>query len=125
MSRIDDVRGELSGRLDDVAQKHWGALGEKAFKRAEDFKKALEEDATAFLEKTEEDLNRWADLADEGKLMPDELEFLLMGKRDLAEMHGLKQAGLALVQVQKMKAVVIQSVIAGVFDMLLGSEEGA
>jgi hypothetical protein len=87
-------------------------------------KKKVEEDTVAFLEKTEDDLNRWADLVDEGKLTSDELEFLIMGKRDLAEMNGLKNAGLALVEAQKMRAIVIQVVIATIFDLLLGTDEG-
>ena len=72
MSTVDEVKGELSGRLDGVCKKYWGPLGKKVFKSAEEFKKKVEEDTVAFLEKTEDDLNRWADLADEAKLTSDE-----------------------------------------------------
>lgn len=123
MSMVEDVRRDLSGRLGDVATKYWGPLGKKAFDTADEFRRQLEADAGAFLDRTQEDLNRWSDLAEEGKLTPDELEFLLMGKRDLAEMHGLKQAGLALVQVQRMQSLVIQVLISTVFDVLLERAE--
>ena len=58
--------------MDGVCKKYWGPLGKKVFKSAEEFKKKVEEDTVAFLEKTEDDLNRWADLADEAKLTSDE-----------------------------------------------------
>lgn len=62
-----------------------------------DYRDAALEDGEAFLTKTRADLERWATLLAGGQLSADEVAWLLQGKKDLALLQALRQAGLALV----------------------------
>ena len=84
----------------------------------EDFKEELIKDGQAFIKKSKEDLERWMILAAEGRLTKDELEYLINGKKDLAEMEALKQKGLAEVKIDKMRNALLNSVISSVFKAL-------
>jgi hypothetical protein len=53
------------------------------------------QDGEDFLNRTQDDLERWTRLLEEGELSRDEFESLVRGQKDLAEMEALKQAGLA------------------------------
>ena len=68
------------------------ALAETLFKR---FANQAAEDTREFFENSRESLERAALLLAEGRIDPDDFEDLVRGKRDLAEMRALKQAGLA------------------------------
>lgn len=58
-------------------------------------------DAKAFLEASKDDLERWISLLRSGQLTPDDLGWLVKGRKDLAKMQALKQAGIALARLQK------------------------
>lgn len=60
-----------------------------------DCKEAALRDGQALVEKTKADLERWTGLLASGALSPEDFEWLLRGKKDLAELESLKQAGLA------------------------------
>lgn len=67
----------------------------------EEYKDELLKDGTQFVEKTKSDLERWTDGLASGALSPKDFEFLLKGKKDLAEMEALKQLGLSKIRITK------------------------
>ena len=79
----------------------------------EEYKDELIKDGTVFFEKTKSDIERWTDGLASGALSPADFEFLLKGKKDLAEMEALKQAGLAQVRLDK--------ITSGIIDVITGS----
>ena len=82
--------------------------------------KAAGKDASAFLEKARADLERWTLELAEGKLTNDDFAFLVKGKKDLAEMEALKQAGLALVRIDQFRNSVFDLVIGTALKMFPG-----
>ena len=67
----------------------------------EEYKNELLKDGTQFVNKTKSDLERWTDGLASGALSPKDFEFLLKGKKDLAEMEALKQLGLSKIRITK------------------------
>jgi len=72
-------------------------------------------DATDFLKQSRDSLKRAALLLAEGKIDPDDFEDLVRGKRDLAEMRALKQAGLAKAAIDTFTNGVLNLFIDAVF----------
>lgn len=72
------------------------ALAEKLFKQ---FTRQAVADTKEFLEKTRDDIERWAAELEREEIDEDDLASLLRGQKDLAEMRALKQAGLAQVTI--------------------------
>jgi hypothetical protein len=79
----------------------------------EEYKDEILKDGTAFVKKTKSDLERWTDGLASGALSPEDFEFLLKGKKDLAEMEALKQLGLSKVRLDK--------ITNGIIDVIAGS----
>jgi hypothetical protein len=79
----------------------------------EEYKDEILKDGTAFVKKTKSDLERWTDGLASGALSPEDFEFLLKGKKDLAEMEALKQLGLSKVRLDK--------ITNGIIDVIIGS----
>lgn len=78
----------------------------------EEYKDELLKDGTQFVKKTKSDLERWTEGLASGTLSPADFEFLLKGKKDLAEMEALKQLGLSKIRITKVSNSIID-VIAG------------
>ena len=78
----------------------------------EEYKDELLKDGTKFVEKTKSDLERWTDALASEALSPKDFEFLLKGKKDLAEMEALKQLGLSKIRITKIFNSLV-NVIAG------------
>lgn len=78
----------------------------------EEYKDEIIKDGTLFFEKTKSDLERWTEGLSSGALSPADFEFLLKGKKDLAEMEALKQLGLSKIRITKITNSIID-VIAG------------
>lgn len=76
-----------------------------------EFRDAAMEDARAFLESTRADLERWTRLLAEGRLTAKDFEWLVLGKKDLAELVALKQKGLALARVDRFRKDLLGLVI--------------
>lgn len=55
-------------------------------------------DVKGFLEDSRISLERWSMMLAQGEINKDEFQFLVKGQLDVAELHALKQAGLAKVQ---------------------------
>lgn len=73
----------------------------------QDCREAALKDGQAFVEKTKADLERWTGLLVTGGLSREDFEWLLQGKKDLAELEGLRQAGLAQVRLDRFKDSII------------------
>jgi hypothetical protein len=85
----------------------------------EEHKDLLLKDGNAFVEKTKKDLKRWTEALALGKLSQKDFEFLLKGKKDLAEMEALKQLGLAKVRITKLRDGIINIVVGSAFKTFL------
>lgn len=84
---------------------------EIAKREATGFVREATSDGTAFLNAVKADLQTWTQQFAEGKLSKEDFEFLVKGKRDLAKMETLKQAGLAAIQVDKIRVALIDLII--------------
>lgn len=73
----------------------------------EEYKDEILKDGTKFVEKTKSDLERWTQGLASGALSPADFEFLLKGKKDLAEMEALKQLGLSKIRITKITNSII------------------
>ena len=78
-----------------------------------EYKDELLKDGNAFIDKTKTDLKRWADGLVQGTLSQKDFEFLVKGKKDLAQMEALKQVGLSKIRINK--------IVDGVLGIVVGS----
>ncbi|OGU79896.1 MAG: hypothetical protein A2W11_08080 [Ignavibacteria bacterium RBG_16_35_7] len=79
----------------------------------EEYKEELLKDGTLFIEKTKSDIERWTEGLASGALSKEDFEFLLKGKKDLAQMETLKQLGLSQIRITK--------ITNGIIDVVVGS----
>lgn len=100
MADFKDFWGNLEKGLKELASKNW-----------KEFKEAAEKDGKVFFDTIKEDLQRWTTLLAQGDLTQDDIEWLVSGKKDLAEMQALKQAGLALVRLERFQNALISLVL--------------
>ncbi len=71
-------------------------------------------DAQIFLQSLETDLKTWIEALSKGEISPADLEFLLRGKRDLAKLQVLKQAGLAKVAIEQFRDALLGVILKGI-----------
>lgn len=83
------------------------------------FEAQAREDASAFLEKAQDDLRRWTLLLAEGSLTEQDFSDLVQAKKALAEMHALRQTGVALTKVERFRSGFITLVIDTAFNVFL------
>ena len=60
-----------------------------------------------FVDAVRADLDEWARQLAAGKLSKSDFDFLVRGKKDLAEMNALTQAGLAAVRIERIRTASI------------------
>lgn len=80
-----------------------------------DFAKQAKADTNGFLKKSRRDLERWTKLLAAKQLTEDDFQWLVLGKKDLAEMEALKQAGLVLIRIKRFQYAVLELVISTAF----------
>jgi hypothetical protein len=102
MSTFNDFLLTLKNDLVDFAEEN-----------LEEYKDEILKDGIVFVKKTKSDIERWTDGLTSGALSPEDFEFLLKGKKDLAEMEALKQLGLSKVRLDK--------ITNSIFDVIAGS----
>ena len=85
----------------------------------EEQKDELLKDGNAFVRKAKKDLERWTEGLTTGTLSKADFEFLLRGKKDLAEMEALKQLGLSKIRINKITDGVIGVVVGSAFKTFL------
>jgi hypothetical protein len=78
-----------------------------------EYKDELLKDGNTFIEKAKADLKRWTDGLISGSLNQKDFEFLIKGKKDLAQMEALKQIGLSKIRINK--------IVNGMLDVAIGS----
>jgi hypothetical protein len=83
------------------------------------YKGAAVKDAKAFLAKTKADLERWTEMLAKGNLTSDDFEWLLVGKKDVAQLTALKQAGLAQVARDRFVNGLIDTIVSTAFKVFL------
>lgn len=94
-------------------------IGALAVGSLKDLKSAVTKDGKAFLERARQDLERWTALLEQDQLTREDFEWLVKGKRDLAELAALKQAGLAKARMDKFRDSLIQVVIGTAVEKFL------
>jgi hypothetical protein len=87
-------------------------LAETLFKK---YTTQAKDDTEQFLQAAKDGIARSALLYQEKKIDKEDLEDLIQGKKDLAEMHALKQAGLASAAIDAFVNGVIQIMIDAAF----------
>jgi hypothetical protein len=90
-------------------------LAKQAFKK---FKDEAESDALTLISTLEEDIKTWTLQLVNGALTKDDFEWLVMAKKELIEMVGLKHAGLSLIKIDELKAKLLNLVITKVFSLI-------
>jgi hypothetical protein len=104
MPTFEEFWKELKNELLEFAEYSWKTYKDAAFK-----------DGKSFVEKNKADLERWIKLLASGALSRDDFEWLIVGKRDLAEMYALKHAGLTKVALDRFINGLIDTVVATAF----------
>ena len=107
MIKFDEFFKELGKELVEFAEYSWRKYRDAAIK-----------DGKVFLEKSKADLERWIKLLASGALTQDDFEWLIAGKKDLAEMYALKQAGLTKVALDRFINGLIDTIVATAFKSL-------
>lgn len=77
----------------------------------EQFKTEAETDAQNLLEYLKQNLQIWTIQLAAGELTKEDFEFLVLGQKELIEMNFLKQKGMALIDLDKLKISLINQVI--------------
>ena len=82
-----------------------------------DFLEEATDDGKEFLNSMKDDLLTWTQQLVDGQLSKDEFEFLVKGRKDLAKMEALTQAGATALKVDELKNSVITLVIASAKEL--------
>jgi len=106
-------------RFDDFLKALKDGLKQLVANSVHDFSQAATKDGQAFFKKARADLERWTKALAHGQLTKTDFEWLVQGKKDLAEMEALKQAGLAVVRVDQFRSSLIDLVIGTAFKTFL------
>jgi hypothetical protein len=99
---------QLLINVESFAAEKWNELKEEAIK-----------DSQKFLTELKDDAQRWISLLKEGRLTPDDLLWLIKGKRDLAELLFLKQKGLAKSDLDKFFEGLLETIISTAFKLII------
>lgn len=84
-----------------------------------EYKDELLRDGNAFVTKAQEDIKRWTEALTTGALNKKDFEFLLRGKKELAEMEALKQIGLSKIRINKITDGIIGIVVGSALKTFL------
>ena len=104
MATFDDFIKELEAEVGEFAEYSWEA-----------YKAAAIKDGKAFVEKSKADLERWTKMLSQEELTRDDFEWLMVGKKDLAELVALKEAGLTKVALDRYVNGLIDTVVSIAF----------
>lgn len=108
MSRYDEFEDEVKERVGALAKKSWKA-----------YRTEVLQDAEAFLAKSAVDLERWSRLLAKGDLSRKDFAWLLQGKKDLAELEALTQAGLSQIRLEKFRTALLDVVVDSAIGVFL------
>jgi hypothetical protein len=108
MTTFEDFIEALKIELVEFAEYSWNT-----------YKDAAIIDGKAFIENSGTDLKRWTEMLARGDLTRDDFEWLMVGKKDLAELFALKQKGLAKVALDRFVNGLIDTIVSTAFKMFL------
>ncbi len=100
MSKFDDFTDAVLTGAKDLAKK-----------TIEGFEDQAGSDAKAFLDKMKSDLLRWAQQRAENKITDQDFTDFVQGKKALAEIHALTQAGIAAIKLERFRTGLIKLVV--------------
>ena len=106
MASFNDFWKELKKEVVEFAAYSW-----------KDYEKEAIKDGKNFLDKSKADLERWSRMLASGDLTRDDFEWLLVGKKDLAELVALKQKGLAKVAQDRFVNGLIDMIVSTAFKV--------
>lgn len=72
--------------------------------------KQLAKDTAAFMAESTANIARWSALALDGQLTPEEVADLIKGQGELAAMKALTETGLSLVEIEKLRKQMLDTV---------------
>lgn len=75
-------------------------------------------DGIKLVESLKTDIKTWGEQFVAGKLTEDDVNFLVLAKKDLIEMNTLKQAGLSLIKVDEFKNGLLQLIIKTIIGLI-------
>ncbi len=82
------------------------------------FKSQAVADGQNFVQVTKADLTEWVSALEAGELDKDDFASLVRGEKDLAEMHALKQQGLAQIDIDAFTNGITQILINSAFAVI-------
>ena len=103
---FDDLLKSVQSNLSEIFKTEGNALKDMIIKDASDFAKTQKDDLERY---TQEYLSQ--------KITKDDLEDLILGKKDLLEMRGITELGLSQVKAQEIKDKVIQGIIGSIINI--------
>ena len=90
-------------------------LAEVSLKR---FANEAKADALQLVDSMRDKLVRWTALLASGDLTTEDFEWLVNSQKSLAEMHALKEAGLAAIRIDQFKNSVLNLIVDTVFSFI-------
>jgi hypothetical protein len=108
MASFNDFIDALRTDLIQFAEQSW-----------KEHRTAAVSDGHDFVQKTKVDLERWTRQLEAGDLTKEDFEWLVKGKRDLAELTALKRQGLAKVALDKFTNGLVQTIASTAFRVFL------
>lgn len=108
MATFDEFISALQTELVDFVEYSWKT-----------YKTAAVKDGRSFIEKSKPDLERWTKMLAKKELTRDDFEWLMVGKRDLADLVALKQKGLAKVALDRFVNGLIDTIVSTAFKTFL------
>lgn len=108
MSNFDDFVEAVKEGAKELAQETFN-----------DFREDAKADAQAFIDKFKEDLKRWTKLLAQGDLSEQDFSDLIQAKKALAEIHLLRQKGVALTKLERFRSGLVNLIIDTAFDVFL------
>jgi len=82
------------------------------------YKNEAKADALNLLNMIKENLSTWTLELAQGQISAKDFEFLVLGQKELIEMNALKQAGLAMIQVDQFKNGILNLIIKTVIGLI-------
>jgi O-phosphoseryl-tRNA(Cys) synthetase len=76
--------------------------------------KAFMKDASLFVDRTKDDLKKWAIQFKQGEIDADDLKYLLDMKKDVAEMQALKRTGIAKIRLEELQDQMLSIVVSSI-----------
>lgn len=83
------------------------------------YRSALFQIGDGFVDRTRSDMARWTGLLSTGALTRDDFEWLVFGRRELAELEALRLAGLSLAQIDRFRAALVETIVGTAFRHFL------